>query len=208
MTAVVTGAAASPHRDPPGLFDPEAGERSPDNLIDEFRRIARRKTGGDAMSNNRSNLRRARVLQPHGHLLAADPFGDAIVARAALNFIAAVAQSTAYLGELEQNPRDAFEAMRSGGIVIPPAFDDLPGVDARGRALHCPLPRGQWKNYLRLSPAHSPPCWRNRARPPRLRKRNQDVSERETRDEARSARNAFARALRAARQRDKAVSNG
>ena len=159
------------------------------------------------MSARRFNRRRASVRQTRGDLLAADPFGDAIVARAALNFIAAVARSTAYLGELEQNPRRAFEAMRSGGAVIPLAFDDLPGVDLRGHALILRHRNGDgrivfdYHRRTRRLAGETADC------------RHAFVSAikthpRAARDEARSARNAYARALRAAQRRDKTASNG
>lgn len=45
--------------------------------------------------SHRSNRRRAAVRQTHGYLLAADPFGDAIVAEAARALIAAIDEASA-----------------------------------------------------------------------------------------------------------------
>ena len=159
------------------------------------------------MSARRSNRRRASARQTHGDFLAADPFGDAIVTNAALNFIAAIEWTTAHLGELEQSPRHAFEAMRLGGVAIPSAFDDLPGVDVRGRALIVRRRKGDGRivfDYHRRTRRLAGETAPDRRAFVSAIKTHPSAA----RDEARSARNAFARALRAARRRDKAASNG
>ena len=165
------------------------------------------------MSGRRSNRRFVSIRQTHGHVLAADPFGDAIIARAALNFIVAVARSTAYLCELEQSPRRAFEAMRSRGVVIPPAFDDLPGVDVRGQALILRRRKGDGRivfDYHRRTrrlageTADSRQTFVNAVKThPRAAELTPATAE-----TVRSARKAFANALKAAHRRDKAASNG
>lgn len=150
---------------------------------------ARRSIPGSSPGTGRASMRQAHVCE------------------AALDFITAIEQSSAYLSDLEQSPRHVFEAMRLGGAAIPSAFYGLPGVDLQGRALIVSRRNGDGKiafGYLRrtrLLAAETAPSRRAfvsaiKAHP------------RAAREEARLARKVFPRALWAAHRRDKAASNG
>ena len=103
--------------------------------------------------------------------------------------------------------------MRLGGVAIPSAFDDLPGVDVRGRALIVRRRKGDGKivfDYHRRTRRFVAEAASHRRAFVSAIKTHPRAAEftSATAEAVRSARKAFTRALRAAQMRDKAAAHG
>ena len=157
--------------------------------------------------SHRSNRRRAAVRQTHGHLLAADPFGDAIVAEAAIDFIAAIDEASAELIETEKSLIRGHVDLWGAGVALRVRLTLAPRSASTTRVFI--LRRPEIGVYL---------CSRRSRALMRLTTPERHAFVRAIKthpraaigqsDHMHSARNAFTRALRAAHLRDKAAAHG